>query len=189
MRTSPRLLAVRVLNYATNQIVNHVPSFRARRAWYRSLGVSVGPGAGVHMGCYLWFFGPGQLRRDGVRIGRGTRINRGCLLDARGPLVIGDDVSVSPEVAILTTQHDWTAPGFPLQSRPVRIEDNVWIGTRATVLPGVTIGRGAVVAAGAVVTRDVPELTVVAGVPARPVSTRPEEAACYRLDSPLPMLE
>ncbi len=184
-----RLVAVRVLNYVTNHVVNRLPSYRLRHAWYRFLGVDVQAGVGVQLGCWFWFFGPGQVRRDRSTIGRGTRINRGCCLDLRAPLLIGEHVSISPGVTILTTQHDWRVPGFPLQSRPVVIEDRVWIGMGATVLPGSRLGRGAVVAAGAVVSGTVPPLTVVAGVPARPVATRPESALDYTLDHPLPLFE
>jgi maltose O-acetyltransferase len=181
---------VRVVNYLTNHVVSRVPSYRVRHAWYRRvLGLSIGPGSGVHLGCYLWFYGPGQLRRSGVRIGANTRINRDCCLDARGPLHIGDNVSVSPEVAILTTQHGLDAPGFPLESRPVVIEDHVWIGMRAMILPGTTIGRGAVVAAGAVAKGTIPPMAVVAGIPARPIGARSPEALDYQLDTPFPLFE
>ncbi|MFL6127514.1 MAG: acyltransferase [Mycobacteriales bacterium] len=189
MRSALRLAAVRVLNYLTNHVVNRIPSFRLRHAWYRRLGVSVGAGAGIHLGCYFWFYGPGHVRRTGVTIGRRTLVNRSCCLDGRGPLVIGDDVSISPEVAIITTQHRWGSADFGLESRPVVIEDHAWIGMRATILPGSTVGRGAVVAAGAVVSGAVPPLAVVAGVPARPVAQRPAGAAHYRLDAPLPLFE
>jgi maltose O-acetyltransferase len=183
-------LAVRVLNYATNHVVNRVPSFAFRRAWYRRVvGISLGDHSGVHLGCYLWFFGPGQVRRSGCSIGAGTRINRDCCLDIRGPLQIGSNVSVSPEVAILTAQHRVDSPDFALVTRPVVIEDNVWIGMRATILPGTTIGPGAIVAAGAVVTGTVPPLTVVAGVPARPIGGRSADAAGYVLDQPFPLFE
>jgi maltose O-acetyltransferase len=183
-------LVVRLLNYATNHVVNRVPSFAFRRAWYRKvLGISLGDHAGVHLGCYLWFFGPGQVRRSGCSIGSGTRINRDCCLDIRGPLHIGNNVSISPEVAILTAQHRIDSPDFALVTKPVVIGDNVWIGMRATILPGTTIGHGAVVAAGAVVTGSIRPLTVVAGVPARPIGGRAADAAAYVLDQPFPLFE
>jgi maltose O-acetyltransferase len=185
-----KLFVVRVLNYLTNYVVSHVPSFRLRHAWYRRvLGIDLGRGAAVYMGCYVWFYGPGQLRRDGLTIGACSRINRNCTLDTRGSLRIGENVSVSPEVTILTAFHPVDDPAFRVVGRPVTIEDHAWIGTRATILPGVTLGRGCVVAAGAVVTRDVAPLDIVAGVPARPVGTRPEEATHYVLDDPFPLFE
>lgn len=189
MTTQPKTLGVRALNYATNHVVSHVPSFGLRKAWYRSVGLDVGRGSDIHMGCYLWFYGPGHTARTGSSIGANTRINRDCCLDVRGPLTIGDNVSISPGVALITTQHDWRSSGFELQSRPVVISDHVWIGLRATVLPGSTIGRGAIVAAGAVVSGDVPPLSVAAGVPARVIASRPAQALDYVLDAPSPLFE
>jgi acetyltransferase-like isoleucine patch superfamily enzyme len=185
-----RLFAIRLINYLTNYVVNRVPSLTLRRLWYRRvLGVSMGEGAGIHLGCYVWFYGPRQLRRIGLRIGAHSRVNRDCCLDARGGLDIGDNVSVSPEVAILTASHVVNDPDFRVEVRRVTIENHVWIGTRALILPGVTLGRGCVVAAGSVVTRDVQPLTIVAGVPAFPVGMRAAEATHYVLDQPFPLFE
>ncbi len=189
MRPRLSLFAVRVVNYVTNDLVSRVPSFALRHAWYRTLGIRLGPGSGMHRGCYIWFYGARSLRSTGISIGANTRINRNCCLDARGSLRIGDNVSISPEVAILTTQHDWRAPDFALESRPVVIEDNVWIGMRAMILPGTQVGRGAVIAAGAVASGSIPALAVVAGVPARTVAQRPPEATGYLLDQPFPLFE
>ena len=189
--TALRLAAIRLLNYLTNYLVVHIPSFTLRRVWLsRVLGIRLGPGAGVHLGCYVWFYGPSQIRRDGIAIGAYTRINRKCTLDTRGGLVIGDNVSISPEVMILTAEHRLTDARFVDESRaPVVIGDHVFIGSRAIILPGVRLGRGAVVAAGSVVTRSVDELVIVGGVPARPIGTRPDHATAYTLDAPFPMLE
>jgi maltose O-acetyltransferase len=185
-----RLFVIRVLNFLTNYIVRHVPSFAFRRFWYgRVLGIAFGEHAGVHLGCYVWFYGPGQIRRAGVRIGAYSRINRDCCLDVRGGITIGENVSISPEVAILTAAHNIADPQFRVEMQPVVIEDYVWIGSRAIILGGVTLGRGSVVAAGAVVTRDVPPFTIVGGVPARPVGRRPEEACQYTLDAAFPLFE
>ena len=189
MKTMFQRFAVRNLAYVTNHVVSHLPSFVLRRAWYRAMGVRIGPGSGVYLNCYLSFFGPGHTRRNPIIIGAHTRINRGCYVDARGPLFIGDNVSISPEVAIITTQHDWRQPGFPLQSRPVVIDDNVWVGMRAVLLPGTRLGRGAVVAAGAVTRGEVPAGAVVAGVPARIVAWRSEAASGYEFDDRLPLYE
>jgi acetyltransferase-like isoleucine patch superfamily enzyme len=185
-----RLFLVRVVNYLTNHVVNHLPIFALRRWWYRSvLGVVFGEHAGVHLNCYVWFYSPGQIRRDGFRIGAFSRINRNCCLDVRGGLHIGDNVSISPDVMILTASHGIDDPEFRVETRPIVIEDHVYIGARATILPGVTLGRGCVVAACSTVTRDVPPLAIVAGVPAREVGTRSADAPRYVLDAPFPLFE
>jgi maltose O-acetyltransferase len=188
---APRLAGVHALGYLTNHVVNRLPSHALRLAWYRhALGVELGSGAGLLLGLRLWSYSPGQVRRSRTRIGRGTRISRDCTLDTRGGLSIGDHVSISPEVVVLTADHDRDDPGFPLRHRQVVIEDHVWIGMRAMVLPGVHIGRGAVVAAGAVVTGDVEPLSIVAGIPARVVGHRASGALAYTLDSVrLPLFE
>jgi len=185
-----KTLAVRVLNYVTNHVVAHVPSYRVRHAWYRNvLGLSLGDGSGVYMGCFVWFNGPGQVRRNGSVLGARTRINRDCCLDLRGPLLLGNDVSVSAEAMILTGHHRHDHPSFAFETRPVVIEDHVWIGARAVILPGATVGRGAVIAAGAVVSGRVAPMTVVGGVPARPIGVRPEDSVDYRLDEPFHLFE
>ena len=185
-----RLFVIRLMNHVTNHVVSHIPSFALRHAWYSHiLGVAFGKHAGVHLGCYVWYYTPRQVRRDGTRIGAYSRVNRRCTLDLRGGLEIGENVSISPEVVVLTAAHDADTPGFPLVHGRVVIEDYVWIGTRALVLPGVRLGRGCVVAAGAVVTRDVEPLAVVAGIPARTIRERREAALGYTLDIPFPLFE
>jgi acetyltransferase-like isoleucine patch superfamily enzyme len=184
-----KLAVIRCLNYVTNHFVSHLPSYTLRHLWYRRVvGIKLGSGSAIHQGCFLWSYGPGQMRRAGLEIGEGTRVGRNCCLDARAPLQIGDHVSVSPDVAILTTQHDQDHPDFVLESRPVRIGDHVWIGMRAMIMPGVRIGHGAVVAAGAIVTKDVEPLAVVGGIPARRIGTRSIDPG-YRLDEIAPLFE
>jgi acetyltransferase-like isoleucine patch superfamily enzyme len=188
-----RLVSLRMLIYVTNHVVAHVPSFTLRHFWYRrALGIQLDQNAGVHMGAYMWLFGPREIRRCGVRIGRNSRIDRNCTIDLRSGLTIGDNVAVSPEVMILAGTHDVNDPRFadsPVGPYKVVIEDYVWIGTRAMIMPGVTLGRGAVVAAGSVVTKDVAPLTIVAGVPAKAIGTRNSGATVYELDKRLPLFE
>jgi acetyltransferase-like isoleucine patch superfamily enzyme len=189
-RTSGRLFAIRVLNYLTNHVVAHIPSFAFRRLWYRRVvGIEFGPHAGIHLDCYVWFYGPRQVRREGVRIGAWSRINRGCTLDLREGLQIGENVSVSAECLILTSAERVGGGRSVAERRPVVIEDHAWVGMRAIIMPGVRIGRGAVVAAGSVVTGDVAPLAVVFGAPARSVGTRDESEANYVLSSPFPLFE
>lgn len=186
----PRLFVVRLLNYVTNHVVAHIPSFTIRRLWYQHVvGIRFGPHSGVHLNCYVWFYGPGQVRRDNVRIGANCRINRRCTLDIRDGLDIGDNVSISAESLVLTTSGRVGGGRSRETRRPIVIEDHVWIGMRAIIMPGVRIGRGAVVAAGAVVTSDVAPLTVVFGSPARTVGTRDEAEGTYRLEDPFPLFE
>jgi acetyltransferase-like isoleucine patch superfamily enzyme/glycosyltransferase involved in cell wall biosynthesis len=118
--------------------------------------------------------GPG----GSIAVGAGTRIHRGCHLIAyEAPIQIGEDVGISQNCAVYSYRHG-VAPGTPiagqpLQSRgPVRIGDHAWLGVGVIVLDGVHIGAGAVVGAGSVVTRDIPDGAIAAGVPARVVGMR-----------------
>ena len=144
------------------------PSQSVRHWIYRRYGLRLEPTAVVYGGC--------ELREpSGIRIGRGTSIGHDCILDGRLGLEIGEQVNVSSRVSIWTMQHDYRDPDFGTSGGPVRVGRWAWLSNQSIVLPGITIGEGAVVAAGAVVTRDVPEYTVVAGIPAKPVAERPRE--------------
>ncbi len=107
-----------------------------------------------------------------IRIGKGVFINAGCQFQDQGGITIGDYALIGPKTVIATLNHDMQPEKRAnLHPAPVRIGSRVWIGANCTVLPGVTIGDGAVVAAGAVVTKDVAPNTVVGGVPARTIKT------------------
>lgn len=154
------------LMYLCNRVVTHVPSHTFRQAFYRGvMQFEIGTRSYI-------FCGARFDTRGGFRLGKGSTINENCRLDNRGGLMIGNHVSVSAEVCILTADHDPRSATFAGRTRAVSIDDYAFVGTRALILPGVTIGRGAVVAAGAVVTKDVPPLAIVAGSPARQIGTR-----------------
>ena len=103
-----------------------------------------------------------------ITLGKRVFINSGCRFQDQGGITIGDDVLLGHNVVLATLNHDpVVARRASMLPAPIVIGDKVWIGANATVLPGVTIGKGAIVAAGAVVHRDVPPFTVVGGVPAR----------------------
>ena len=103
-----------------------------------------------------------------ITLGKRVFINSGCCFQDQGGIEIGDDVLIGQQVVIATLDHDLDPDNRgSMRPSPVKIGNKVWIGAHATILPGVTIGDGAVVAAGAVVTKDVPANTVVAGVPAK----------------------
>lgn len=124
-------------------------------------------GAGVRFSRHLDIRSPYR-----ISIGCHTHVNKNVLLDGRDSLTIGNNVDIAQEVNIWTMQHDYNDPQYKSVGKPVVIEDYVWIASRATILPGVKIGRGAVVASCAVVTKDVPPLAIVAGVPAKIIGTR-----------------
>ena len=107
-----------------------------------------------------------------INIGKGVWINRGCefygsMLAGNSTVTIGDHCALGPRVRILTATHNYGYLSLPDEAASVNIGNFVWIGAGATILPGVTIGNGAVVAAASVVTRDVAPFSIVAGNPAR----------------------
>ena len=175
-----------MLNYLTNYVMMHVPSFTFRHLWYRVvLGIRIDKNAAVFMGTYVWLRAPGN-RRVAVRIGRNSSSIGTALLMFADGLTIGNNVSISPEVMVLGETHDINDAGFGVVQGSVRIEDYAFIGTRAMIFPGVTVGRGAVIAAGSLVSKDVPPMTIVAGAPARPIGMRDPGATVYELGaSPL----
>ena len=116
-----------------------------------------------------------------IVVGAHTNINKRCVLDGRGGLIIGNNVDIAQETNIWSEQHDYNSHTYKAVCKTVIIEDYVWLASRVTVLPGVHIGRGAVVASGAVVTKDVPPLAIVAGIPAKIIGYRKEEALQYHL--------
>jgi len=147
----------------------HIPSHALRKTIYRLAGVKIGKD--------MWanFF---QTRN--IVIGQDTIIGDHCFLDGRAPLKIGSHTAIASQVLIYNSEHNVRDPHFAAIEEPVEIGDYVFIGARAIILPGVKIGNGAVVAAGAVVTKDVPEKTIVGGVPAREIGKR-EIPLNYRL--------
>lgn len=150
--------------------IGFIPSVTLRRALYRMLGAEVERRAVVHYRTELR--APYRLT-----IGQGSIIGDNAILDARNDLRIGRHVNLSSNVSIYTEQHDYRDPMFGYdneRNKAVVIGDRVWIGSNVVVLPGVTIGEGAVCCAGCVVTRDVAPYDVVAGIPARKISTRPQ---------------
>lgn len=159
------------LLYFTNRIVANIPFYSIRALVYKYLlKLEIGEDSRIFM--EAWF----DTRKNFI-LGKNSTINEKCRLDNRGGLYIGANVSISSQVCILTGDHDVQSPHFEGRVRAVNIEDYVFIGTRAMILPGVTLGQGCVVGAGAVVTKDVAPYTIVAGVPAKLVGQRIQDLA------------
>lgn len=155
-------------------VTRRLPSQHLRLRVYKALGLRAGAGVVIHRGLEI---------RDAHKITLGSRtiIGFDCLLDGRGGLEVGEDVNMSSEVAIITMQHDHRAEDFGPITGQVHIGSRVWLCLRSIILPGVTIGEGAVVAAGAVVAKDVPPFAIVAGNPAVEIGRRTTNLT-YRLD-------
>jgi acetyltransferase-like isoleucine patch superfamily enzyme len=113
----------------------------------------------------------GATRGGLLEIGDGVYINGGSTIVAATHITLGESARVGEFVAVFDTDHHPTDEGRPTRTAPVHIGRNAWLARGSTVLPGVTVGDHAIVAAGAVVTADVPDRTVVAGNPARAVRT------------------
>jgi putative colanic acid biosynthesis acetyltransferase WcaF len=149
-----------------NRGLTYFPSFFVRHLALRYLyGLKMGRETNIHMG--VRFFSP-----ERIHIGNNSVVHFDAILDGRMGLVIGDCVDVSYQVNIFTLQHDMDDPDYDTRGGQVTIGDYAVIAGRSTILPGVTVGRGAVVASGAVVTNDVAEYSVVGGVPAHFIRER-----------------
>ncbi|MBN3758336.1 acyltransferase [Paraburkholderia sp. Tr-20389] len=148
------------------------PFNRIRASMYRSAGMAIGTGVTI--------IGPLNLELSlneetirGITIGDNVYLNAGTRLACRNSRIsIGDDVQIGPRVSFETATHDLVYEpdlGRGLEHQEIRVGNRVWIGAGATILPGVTIHEAAVIAAGAVVAKDVPPYTLVGGVPARKI--------------------
>lgn len=155
-------------------MVAYIPLHHVRRLAYRLAGMQIGRGASIHG--KLTVYDPA-----GISVGEDSIIGEQCTLDGRAPLRIGNHVDIASEVMIYNSEHDVHDPHFGAIVAPVMIEDYVFIGPRAIILPGVTIHKGAVVGAGAVVTKDVGSNIIVGGVPAKPIGERRLKDYSYRL--------
>jgi len=148
-------------------LVGFIPSHTIRIIFYRCiLKIHLGKSSIIYWGCR--FFKP-----SGITIGHNSIIGNDVFLDGRNGLFIGNNVNISGEVRIFTEEHDVENQNFSGIGAPVYIEDWAYIASRAIILPGVKIGQGAVVAAGAVVTKDIEPWIVVGGIPAKFIKKRP----------------
>lgn len=140
---------------------------RYKDRFYRGLGVK---GKGYRISNNVDVIG----EFSNLFLGDQAEINSGCFLLAKESISIGENSTLAYQTTILTSAnpngpHNKLSKLYPKMKAPVNIGHDTWIGARATILPGISIGNFCVVAAGSVVTKDVPDYTVVAGVPAKPV--------------------
>jgi maltose O-acetyltransferase len=156
-----------------DEVLRHLPDRlgnRPRAAWLRRRTAGFGSGSVVTRGCRV--LGPA-----GLVIGSGVIVARDVTLDARGGLTLEDDALIGFDSVLLTHTHRSDVLGVPIQRQgffdgPVLIGRRAWLGARTLVLPGVTVGADAIVAAGAVVTADIPDAAIAGGIPARVLRMR-----------------
>jgi maltose O-acetyltransferase len=154
--------------------VGYIPSHCVRRFFYKIQGMKIGKGSTLHMGAVFY-------DASKISVGEDSIIGENAVLDGRDKLIIGNHVDIASEVMIYNAEHDINDENFKAVTAPVEIGDYVFIGPRAIILPGVKIGKGAVVAAGAVVTKDVLEFEIVGGVPAKAIGVRKLKNPKYKL--------
>ena len=155
-----------LLDYLFRRWAMFIPFHAVRLFFIRRKLNGLGKGASFLMGLEV---------RDGrnVTVGDHVIVNARVLLDGRGgKLTIGNNVDIGQETNVWTLEHDPHDDQHRAIGADVTVEDHVWIASRVTILPGVRIGRGAVVASGAVVTKDVPAMAIVGGIPAKVIGER-----------------
>ncbi len=162
-------------------MVGYIPSHHVRRFFYRLTGMKIGNGSTIHMMARIYDPRHITIGKDTIIGEKATLDGRKQLPHSKGGLEIGDHVDIASDVMIWTSQHDVHAENFGAIEEKVVIEDYVFIGPRAIILPGVRLGKGAVVAAGAVVTKNVSEKSIVAGVPAKEIGKRKVKHLNYQL--------
>jgi acetyltransferase-like isoleucine patch superfamily enzyme len=157
--------------------VGYFPIHTVRNFFYRLSGIKLGRKAAIHMGARFYL-------PKNISIGEGTIIGDHVFLDGRAPIKIGKHTDFASQVMIYNSEHNLSDPAFTATEEPVTIGDYCFIGPRVIIMPGVSIGDGAIVAGGAVVTKDVPEKTIVGGVPAKVIGERPLKEFKYKLGRP-----
>lgn len=161
------ILGMFIYEYLGNHVINSIPSSFFRNRFYRYvLNVKCDNSVYFQMNLYLY------SSRGKLTIGKNTIINRKSVLDRRGGLFIGNNVNISPYSCIFTAGHNINSNDFAGIKASVVIEDYVWVGTKSMIMPGVHIGRGAVILPGSIVTKDVQTMCVVGGQPAKIIKQR-----------------
>ena len=156
------------------RFVGFIPIHFIRKIFYIISGVKMPFDSTIHIGAN--FFNPSN-----ITIGHDTIIGDHCFLDGRAPLKIGSHVGIASQVLIYNDEHDIHSLDYGNSFGPVEIGDYVFIGPRAIILPNIKIGKGAVVAAGAIVTKDIPDFEIWGGVPAKKINDRSNQKPNYKV--------
>jgi len=155
--------------YILNVAFSKIPFWIIRLPIYR-MYVTLGKGSNI---CQNVRILNRELNRSQIQIGKNCVINPDCILDGReGKIIIKDDVAISRGTWIFTLEHDPHNDNFDTKFGDVIIEEYVWIASRVIILPGVTIGRGSVIASGAIVTKSIPPMSIAGGIPAKVIGQR-----------------
>jgi maltose O-acetyltransferase len=159
--------------YLFNSYLTNFPSHKLRLFYLRRiLNIKIGINTSINMGCF--FAG------NNISFGNNTVLARECYLDGRtsnGFIEIGNNVSIAPNTFILSMTHVVNSAKFEAVSKKVVIDDFAWLGTRSLVLPGVHIGKGAVLGAASTATKSIPDFTISVGSPAKFIGKRNDELA------------
>lgn len=180
LREALKKISTRVYNYWLDFELmllrwgGYIPLHTVRRYLYKLAGLRIGKGSVIHM--WANFFQP-----KNIEIGEDTIVGDHAFLDGRASLKIGNHVDIASSVMVFNSEHDIASDDFKAVEAPVEIDDYVFIGPRVIILPGVKIGRGAIVAAGGVVTKNVQAFEIVGGVPATVIGERKNKVIKYRL--------
>ncbi len=148
-----------------NHFINHIPIYIIRKFFFLLCGMKIGTKTRIDLNQYF-------IAASQFKIGKHCHINHNCFIDARGGILIHDNVSISHYVKLVTGSHDVNSTTFEGKFSSIEIDDNAWIGINAIILQGIKIGKGAVVCAGAVVTKDIGDYEIVAGIPAKVIGHR-----------------
>jgi putative colanic acid biosynthesis acetyltransferase WcaF len=163
------------LNFLFNDVITHIPAHWLRLGFLKLFNRHIHRSAVILMHVRILNFWK-------IKIAERVVINQYCLLDCRKyPISIGKDSDIGPYTRIWTLEHDPDSPSHGLKGGEVIIEDHVWAASAVTILPGVRIGRGAVLASSCLVSKDVKPLEIIGGIPGKVIGQRKNELS-YSLD-------
>jgi acetyltransferase-like isoleucine patch superfamily enzyme len=163
-------LSTRIKLLEFHRMTKGIKGIALRYALLKSIAIECGDNVSIHPGVYL-------LKPDKIIIGDNVSIHPMCYIDSTGGISIGSDVSIAHGTTIMSTTHGYEDISEPIKDQEIHekrtvIADNIWIGAKATILAGINISEGSIVAAGAVVTSNIEKNKIVGGVPAKVIKDR-----------------